>query len=60
MDIIYRSVFYLKHEVSETRICPRLQVLSNQLVPVDRANPCVRTEHLKTQKASSLRNNMFK
>jgi hypothetical protein len=31
LDIIYHPVFYLKHDVSETTFCPRLQVEPTQL-----------------------------
>jgi hypothetical protein len=36
MDIIYRPVFYLRHNVSETEFCLRLQVEITQLDPIDR------------------------
>jgi hypothetical protein len=35
--------FYLKHNVSETRFCLRLQVEPTQLGPIDRASPYLRT-----------------
>jgi hypothetical protein len=34
MDIIYRPVFYLKHDVSETAFCLIFQVEPTQLDPV--------------------------
>jgi hypothetical protein len=38
LDIIHRPVFYLKHDVSETEICLRLQMEPSQLDPIDRAS----------------------
>jgi hypothetical protein len=38
VDIILRPVFYLKHYVSQTGFCLRLQVEPTQLVPKDRAS----------------------
>jgi hypothetical protein len=37
MDIIYCPVFYLKHNVSETGFCPRLQANPTLLGPIDRS-----------------------
>jgi hypothetical protein len=34
LDIIHRPAFYLKHDVSETEWCIRLQVKSTQLGPI--------------------------
>jgi hypothetical protein len=34
LDIIHRPFFYLKHDVSETGFCLRLQVISIQFVPI--------------------------
>jgi hypothetical protein len=34
------SCFYLKHNVSETGVCLRLQAKPTQLAPIDRAIPC--------------------
>jgi hypothetical protein len=34
LDIIHRPAFILKHNVSETGFCLRLQVKSTQLVPI--------------------------
>jgi hypothetical protein len=34
MDIIHRPVFYLKHNVSETGFCLRLQVDPTQMGPI--------------------------
>jgi hypothetical protein len=36
LDIIYRPVFYLKHGVSETVFCLRLQVEPSQLGTIDK------------------------
>jgi hypothetical protein len=41
LDIIYFPVFYLKHNISETGFCFRLQVVPSQLGPIDRANTCL-------------------
>jgi hypothetical protein len=38
LGIIHRPVFYLKHDVSETGFCLRLQVEPSQLVSVVRAS----------------------
>jgi hypothetical protein len=35
LDMIHRPVFYLKHDVSDTGICPRPQMESTQLRPID-------------------------
>jgi hypothetical protein len=43
LDIIHRPVFYLKHKVSETGFCLRLQVIPTQLGPIDRGSPCTNT-----------------
>jgi hypothetical protein len=37
LDIIHRPVFCLKHNVSETGFCLRLQLQPTQVVPTDRA-----------------------
>jgi hypothetical protein len=34
-DIVHRLVFYLKHEVSETGFCLRLQEESTKLGPIE-------------------------
>jgi hypothetical protein len=39
LDIIHRPARYLKHDVSETGFCLRLQVVSTQLGPMRRASP---------------------
>jgi hypothetical protein len=39
----YPSCFYLKHNVSETGLCPSFQVEPTQLGPVDRDIPHLRT-----------------
>jgi hypothetical protein len=39
LDINSRPVFYLKHNVSETGFCLRLQVKPTQLGPIDRTSP---------------------
>jgi hypothetical protein len=38
LDIIHRSIFYLKQNVSETGFCLRLQVESIQLYRIDTAS----------------------
>jgi hypothetical protein len=38
LDIIHRPVFCLKHNISETEFCLRLQVEPTQLCPIDRAS----------------------
>jgi hypothetical protein len=43
LDITHRPVFVLKHNVSETGFCLRLQVKPAQLGPIDRASPYLRT-----------------
>jgi hypothetical protein len=43
LDIIYRPVYFSKHNVSETGLCLRLQVKPTQLGPIDRASPHLRT-----------------
>jgi hypothetical protein len=40
------SCFYLKHNVSETGFCLRLQVKPTQLNQIDRASPYLRTNFL--------------
>jgi hypothetical protein len=40
LNNIHRPVFYLKHDVSDTEFCLRLQVESTQMCPVDRASIC--------------------
>jgi hypothetical protein len=37
-DIIHHSIFYLKHDISETGFCPRLQVEPTQLVLIEWAS----------------------
>jgi hypothetical protein len=41
LDIIHRPVFYLKHNVPETRFCFVFQVKPTQLGAIDRASPCL-------------------
>jgi hypothetical protein len=43
LNIIHRPVFHLKHDVSKTGICLRLQMKHTQLDTIDRANLCLRT-----------------
>jgi hypothetical protein len=43
MDIIHSLIFYLKHGVSETGICLRLQVENTQLNPIDKDSLSLRT-----------------
>jgi hypothetical protein len=43
LDIINRPVFHLKHHVSETGFCLRLQVEPTQLGSTDRAILCLWT-----------------
>jgi hypothetical protein len=38
LDIIHNNVFYLKHKVSETGFCLRLQVEPTQLGPIERGS----------------------
>jgi hypothetical protein len=42
-DIIHRPVFYLKHKVSDTGVCLRVQVKPTQFGPMHRASLCLRT-----------------
>jgi hypothetical protein len=59
---MHRSVFYLKHDVTEAGFCLRLQVETPQLGPTYEASPCLRTNlelHLKTETEHSLRNVVF-
>jgi hypothetical protein len=41
LDIIHRPVLYLKHDVSETGFCLRLQVEITQVGPIERASLCL-------------------
>jgi hypothetical protein len=43
LDIIHRPVFYLKHDVSETGFCLRLQGEPAQFGPINRASLCLLT-----------------
>jgi hypothetical protein len=43
LDIIHRSVLYLKHNVSETGFRLHLQVEPTQFGPIDRASASLRT-----------------
>jgi hypothetical protein len=43
LDIIRLADFYLKHDVSETGFCFRLQVEPTQMGPIGRASLCLRT-----------------
>jgi hypothetical protein len=38
LDITHRPVFHLKSTFSETGFCPRLQVVTTQLAPMDKGN----------------------
>jgi hypothetical protein len=38
LEIVHPSVVYLKHDVSETGFCLRLEVIPTQLSPIDRAS----------------------
>jgi hypothetical protein len=40
LDIIHSPFFYLKHDVSETTFCLRLQVETAQLGTIDRDSKC--------------------
>jgi hypothetical protein len=42
LDIIYRPVFYLNYDVSETLFCLRLQVEPTQMGQIE-SNLCFRT-----------------
>jgi hypothetical protein len=71
LNIIHCPVFYLKHDVSDTVFCLRLQVENSQIGPVERANLCLQIPattatnstywahlsrfHLKTGAESSIR-----
>jgi hypothetical protein len=48
MGIFSNPVFYLKHNVTETGICFRLQVEPTQLDPTERASLCLRTGAAQT------------
>jgi hypothetical protein len=41
LDIMHRPVFYLKHDVSETGFCLRLQVEPTQLCAIAKASLCL-------------------
>jgi hypothetical protein len=41
LDIIYRSIFYLKHDISEAGLCLRLEVEPTEFGPVGRASPYI-------------------
>jgi hypothetical protein len=69
LDIIHRPVFYLKHNVSDTGLCLRLQVEHTQLSQIDGISLCcpeigtssiysaqLSKLHLKMETESSLRN----
>jgi hypothetical protein len=43
LDVIQRPVFYLKHDVSETEFCLRLQAEPTLLGPIDRASLAAET-----------------
>jgi hypothetical protein len=70
LDIIHGPVFYLKHGISETGFCLRLQVELSQVGQTDRASIRLRTREtfywahlsrfrLKTETEASLRNVVF-
>jgi hypothetical protein len=64
MEITHRFVFCLKHDVSETGFCLRLQVeLTFKLGPIDRTSLCLKAQlnrfHLMTETESSLQNVVF-
>jgi hypothetical protein len=44
LDIIHRPVFHLKHNVSETGFCLRIQVEHTQLGLIDRPSVCLQTQ----------------
>jgi hypothetical protein len=48
LEIIHRPLFNLKH-VSEIEVCPLPQVEPTQLVPIDRASLCLRTEQVVSE-----------
>jgi hypothetical protein len=54
-DIVNRPVFYLKHNISETGVCLRLQVEPTQLSSIYRSSLCLRRQETE----SSLRNAVF-
>jgi hypothetical protein len=43
LEISHYSVFYLKHNISVTGFCLRIQVEPTQLDTVDRTSPCLWT-----------------
>jgi hypothetical protein len=43
LDIVHRPVTYLKHDISETGFCVRLQVEASKLGLIERDSLCVRT-----------------
>jgi hypothetical protein len=43
LGIIHRPVFYLKHDVSETRFCLRLEVEPTRMGRIEIASVCLRT-----------------
>jgi hypothetical protein len=43
LHIVYRPVFYLKHDVSETWFCLRLEMVWTQLSPIGRDSLSLRT-----------------
>jgi hypothetical protein len=45
LDIIHVSVFYLKHDVSETGFCSRLQMQPPQVGPIDRTSLGLRRQN---------------
>jgi hypothetical protein len=49
LDIIHRPAVYLKHNVSETRLCLRLQVEPSQLFPFDGGSLMVRNEKVQPE-----------
>jgi hypothetical protein len=52
MEVTHRPDF-LKHDVSETRLCLRFKVKLNLLDPTDRASPCVGFTLRRRQNAAS-------
>jgi hypothetical protein len=67
LDIVHRSVFYLKLKVSETGICLLLEMVLTDLfridghvsIPVRKDRSQLNMFHMKTERESSLRNVVF-
>jgi hypothetical protein len=56
LKIVYRTLFYLKHNNSETVFCLLFQVKPTRPVPIDKADIY---HHLKMETEFSLRNAVF-